>query len=110
MEIDEAIKELEQAVEKALELRAKSRAFYFPLLCAMRKWRPPGWTNPYFLEDLGVGFYNEYPEFEVYEAGASSMLEAVREQLGKLAFLLDDIEIAGNIKDCWLHLSNLADK
>ena len=35
-------------------------------------------TNPYYLQDTEGGFYNKYPEFQVYEDGKQAQLEADR--------------------------------
>ncbi len=43
-------------------------------------WRPSNWKNPYHKEgDFGHGkiSWNEYPEFQAYEEGASAILEAL---------------------------------
>ena len=46
----------------------------------MNLWRAENWKNPYYLEDSEGGFYNQYPEFAVYEAGADAMLEALKQK------------------------------
>ena len=43
-------------------------------------WRPDNWKNPYFLKDLDGGYYNQYPEFAIYEAGADAILQALKER------------------------------
>jgi len=44
-------------------------------------WRSESWKNPYYLEDIDSGFYNQYPEFSVFEAGADAIGKAIREEL-----------------------------
>ena len=42
-------------------------------------WRPKkGWKNPYYKTEEALGTeiaWNEYPQFEIYEAGADAILE-----------------------------------
>lgn len=40
-------------------------------------WRPEGWNNPYYKKDTDGGFYNQYPKFNVFEAGADAIMEAL---------------------------------
>ena len=40
-------------------------------------WRPEDWKNPYFKKDT-TGSWNEYPNFDIFEAGADAMLEALK--------------------------------
>lgn len=44
-------------------------------------WRPDRWKNPYHKTEKALGTvvkFNEYPEFEIFEAGADAMLEALK--------------------------------
>lgn len=46
-------------------------------------WRPDGWVNPYHITERALGTevkFNQYPEFEVYEAGADAVLEALKKE------------------------------
>ncbi len=46
----------------------------------MKSWRPNNWNNPYHKSgDFGEGklSWNEYPEFQAYEEGASAILEVL---------------------------------
>ena len=43
-------------------------------------YRPEGWENPYHITEKALGTevkFNQYPEFEVFEAGADAMLKAL---------------------------------
>ena len=42
-------------------------------------WRPKNWKNPNHLKDTDGDYYNQYPEFAIYEAGADAMLEALKD-------------------------------
>ena len=47
-----------------------------------KEWRPKNWSNPYHKSrDFGEGLicWNEYPEFEIFEAGADAMLKALKD-------------------------------
>ena len=47
-----------------------------------KEWRPPNWKHT-------IGKYSvNYPQ--LFEDGADAMIKAVKEKLGKMAFLLDD--------------------
>lgn len=46
-------------------------------------WRPKDWDNPYYKTEKAFGAevsWNEYPEFETFEAGADAILEALEKE------------------------------
>lgn len=46
----------------------------------MKNWRPDRWKNPYHKTEKALGTevkFNEYPEFEVFEAGADALLTSL---------------------------------